>query len=232
VTSRLVFRDIEADALAGLLECTEMICELLSFCVTSKAGLWGYDFPAVNPSIVRYTMSGSIRTFRPPFDLRNGASIRGFLEMCYVNYRTLRGPRRLNIAVDYLNHIALPLAIEVRLTLLSVLLEHLKYTYGLMIGYHHFNRFMRETATPKGAIVTFRRLLTEMLAAQNMTPALSAIKNLRDELIHSGFSALSFDEMWQRHQEISTIVREYLLRLWGYHGDFFPFDLGGTRRIP
>ncbi len=235
VTSRLLIRDVEPANLPGILECIPLVCELLSFALTSRIGFCGYDCAVVNPAQVRYSTLGSIQSFRPPFSWMNGNSIKVFLETCYDNYKALRTPRLLNIATDLLNHAELPMAIEVHLTVLSVVLENLKHTFALHDGYPFIEGGFREkhiVAAPLGRPISFRRLLTEMLGVHGMTPALGPIKDLRNEIIHTGFSALSFQQKWAKQEEITTIIREYILRLVGYHGAFFPYDTNGPRIIP
>ena len=57
--------------------------------------------------------------------------------------------------------------------------------------------------------------------------------SLGNEIIHSGVSELSFEEQEEIYGECQDIAREYLLRSWGYSGDFQLYGGRGmsTKRI-
>lgn len=235
VTSELVFRNVTEADFDRIQATTEIICEMLSFALESRVGFHGYDFPERGALRQRIATVGTVETFRPPFFWKNGSQIKRFIEICYATYKNLRTPRTLNVAVDYLHQAALhTLAVEVKLCVLFVLLEHLKHTFALSQGYPFIKGFFRghgATAAAPGGKLSFRHLLTEMFAGVQMAPDLTPIIDLRNELIHSGLSSLAFQSKWSTAEEVETIIREYILRLLNYTGEFFPYTTTGPRVI-
>jgi len=54
-----------------------------------------------------------------------------------------------------------------------------------------------------------------------MTPDLSKIVQLRNDIVHSGITQLAVDKRVEIYLSTQDIVREYLLRLLDYQGDYF-----------
>ncbi len=65
------------------------------------------------------------------------------------------------------------------------------------------------------------------------SPNLSAIVKLRNEIIHSGISQISFEHQKEIYDNCQDLIREYFLRLLGYTGDFRLYSSHGmtTKRI-
>jgi hypothetical protein len=72
-----------------------------------------------------------------------------------------------------------------------------------------------------------------MLRLVDMRRVLKPVVALRNEIIHSGLSRKSHTRQWRMYERIQDLVREYLFRLLGYHGEFFTYASGGmaTRRV-
>jgi hypothetical protein len=102
-----------------------------------------------------------------------------------------------------------------------VLLENLKHTFALQNGYHFINNYFYDA---RGHRKTFKQLLKEMLNAVSMDPNLTNIINLRNEIIHSGISILTFDAKYNMYIACQNLFREYFLRLLNYRGEYFLVD--------
>jgi hypothetical protein len=81
---------------------------------------------------------------------------------------------------------------------------------------------------PSGEAWSFVSLLTEMFARVEMKPLLQEIKNLRDEIIHSGLSRTAGDEQDRIYEACQDFGREYILRLLNFMGCFFLHSGGET----
>ena len=81
---------------------------------------------------------------------------------------------------------------------------------------------------------SFKALLLDMFKQVNMpSPDLSAIVDLRNDIIHSGISQTSGDHQQDIYDNCQDLVREYLLRLLGYTGNFLLYSGRGmtSKRI-
>lgn len=136
-------------------------------------------------------------------------------------------PRALNVVVDYfVSTDSLFLPVELMLATSFILLENLKSTYAKHRGYPYRNGSYRK---PDGSSWSFQALLNEMFDSVGMRADLVDIKTLRNEIIHSGLSQLSFDEQYTIYEKCKELVTEYFLRLIGFSGKFFLYSSSGTR---
>jgi len=67
-----------------------------------------------------------------------------------------------------------------------------------------------------------------MFQEVEMNPTLTPIVELRNDLIHSGLSLKSHNEQTAIYNACQDMIREYILRLLGYTGDYFQFSTPNT----
>jgi hypothetical protein len=211
------------------------IVELLMFATVSEVRRGGYLMPGADPfersdAVVGVTLHGI-----PVLELADGANTKRYLESVWPKYVLLRNARRLDIAFEYFvlsQKGGQPL--EVKAAITFILLEHLKHTYARSVGYPFENgwnwRRRNAAGKPEGRL-GFKILLSEMFGAVGMTPSLEAAVDLRNELVHSGMTALSFDALHVLLSECQDLAREYLLRLLAYTGPYIPFSEPNSERI-
>jgi hypothetical protein len=53
---------------------------------------------------------------------------------------------------------------------------------------------------------------------------LKRIVKLRNEIIHSGLSQRSHPQGWVMYEKIHDLLREYILRLLGFHGTYLVYS--------
>ena len=213
----------------------DRIVELLMFATASEVRAAGYSMPGAEPSAVRISVVGVTLHGIPVLELADGANTRKYLENAWPKYVLLRETRQLNVAFEYLvlsQKGGQPL--EVKAAITFILLEHLKHTYARSVGYPFENgwnwRRRNAAGKPEGRL-GFKILLSEMFGAVGMTPSLEAAVDLRNELVHSGMTALSFDALHVLLSECQDLAREYLLRLLAYTGPYIPFSEPNSERI-
>jgi len=117
--------------------------------------------------------------------------------------------------------------IELKLVVLFVLLENLKHTFAVQQGYPFIKGSFRNqgaTSSKPGGQKSFKCLMNEMFAAVSMSPDVSRIIKLRNELIHSGILVLSFQEKKDIYEFCQDLIREYLLRLLDYKGEYLSYS--------
>ena len=213
----------------------DRIVELLMFATASEVRAAGYSMPGAEPSAVRISVVGVTLHGIPVLELADGANTRKYLENAWPKYVLLRETRQLNVAFEYLvlsQKGGQPL--EVKAAITFMLLEHLKHTYARSVGYPFekgWNWRRRNAAGEPEGRLSFKILLSEMFGAVGMTPSLEAAVKLRNDLVHSGMTALSLEALDGLFRECQDLAREYLLRLLAYTGPYLPFSEPNSERI-
>jgi hypothetical protein len=113
-----------------------------------------------------------------------------------------------------------------------VAFENLRYNWALDSGYPHIDGFFREkraTAAKPGHAVGLRRHLQEMFAEVGEAADVSRIVATRNEVIHTGLYGDVHN--YETYEFLETSLREYFLRLVGYHGSFMPYAGGSPAPI-
>ncbi|SDE76432.1 hypothetical protein SAMN05192589_1335 [Paracidovorax valerianellae] len=205
----------------------QRICWMLSFACTCRVIPYAYEYPADSGKKRVNSITTPARFFRPTFELTEGKNIRQFIEQCFPNYKQLEKSRKLRSVIDYLSQAEVKgQLMEVRSILSFITLENLKHSYANSKGYAFVGNYFRKTtgkATKKTPKYFFSDLATEMLNEVGMPAPASNIYSLRNELIHSGLSSLTFHEQLERYEDVHDLIREYLLRLLGYKGAYTPY---------
>ena len=66
-----------------------------------------------------------------------------------------------------------------------------------------------------------------MMKSAGMHKGLKQIVGLRNEIIHSGLSRKPHSQQWKMYERIQDIIREYLIRVLEYDGNFFTYASQG-----
>jgi hypothetical protein len=191
----------------------------LAFAVVSEVGALGYTYAHAQPTQQTRPFLGRICAGWPVIDIRSGQALRIFLEQAWPVYHAIEKKRQLNIVFDYfvLSQLSRQ-PIELQLVVTFVLLENLKSTYARERGIpFKKGKFRKPDEHQKE--YPFQALLEAMLLEVEMSPDLSKIVTLRNEIIHSGITQLDTNERIKIWGFAQDIVREYLLRLLGYKGE-------------
>jgi hypothetical protein len=224
-TTDLYVRNISEAQFVDIEMVASEIAELLSFATSSPVRKFGYDFG--NKGLKTGVM-GQIEYFRPAIDALRGDLIRSFLEKTWAKYHILRTRRNIKLAFSYYvlsQQSEQPM--ELLLVASFVLLENLKHHFALDKGYPFIRGFFRlagATLARPGPKKSFEQLLTEMLQEVGISPFLTPIIELRNDLIHSGLSVKPFSEQTAIYEACQDIIREYILKLLGYTGEYCRFS--------
>jgi len=214
---------------------TRNLAALLSFATCSDVRQYGYYFPHGDVIESSAWLWGETRYFWPVLDTSDGRRIREYLEQTWDTYVSLRDSRQLDAAFYYFVQSNRNVPLEMLLIVTFVLLESLKHSYARVAGYPFLKGHFRPLGAMRGhlgAAKGFEELLNEMLAAVGMSVSLTRIVGLRNEIIHSGLSQLEYEDKKRIYWNCQDILREYLLRLLGYHGQYRPMSTRGTAEIP
>lgn len=208
---------------------------LLSFATYSDVAYFGYKLGNIGE---QRSPVGRFRHYRPTFETGNGAAIKSFVEQTWPLFSRLWRKRKLNLIIRYLllaDRNEQPT--EVRLILSFVTLETLKTTYATSARIPLVKGQFRKISSPakpnpkKEPAYTFKELLRLMLREQRMgRTALTDIIRLRNTIIHRGMSAASHQRLWASYEACHDICREYILRLLGYKGFYWPYTLRNQPR--
>lgn len=227
-TSNVEVDGVNPNQVNKVLEILEDICWLLSFTCESKVVCYGHEF---EDSKHFKSIFGSANNFRPPIEIADGTAVKNFIEQTYPVFKKLNKKRKLKVIFDYLIHAdELNQPSEIRLLLLFTTLEGLKDTYAKELGLPYIDGFYRKASKKqgkKGETYKFEELLKIMMKSAGMYKGLKQIVELRNEIIHSGLSRKSHSQQWKMYERIQDIIREYLIRLLGYEGNFFTYSSRG-----
>jgi hypothetical protein len=231
-THDLIVENVEPSDLAKVERIVEEVTELLSFGTLSHVVKFGQQYDG---STNRRSVRGVALYFRPAFT--QGDEIRRLLELTWPTYRKLRRRRKLNVVMDYLVTGETGQPLEVKLLIVSAVLECLKSTYAKQAGYkYHKPAWRRISSPPKPnpknePIVNFEKLLREMFGKVGMRRPLRRLIQLRNDIVHNGVSARPHESQFTTYEYAQELAREYLLRLLGFHGQFYSYNTRTMRTI-
>jgi hypothetical protein len=202
--------------------------ELLSFACAAQIRKYAYKYDQVTPSEAGHAIPGVCQFGKPVLPRPVGdVAVRVFLEKTWANYHRLRDVRQLHVVIDYLalNQLrGIPQELQLMMTFTT--LENLKGTYAKSKGIPFIKPAFRKISNPpksdpaREPRYSFESLLGQMLLDMGMKPALSKVIELRNEIIHSGISQISFDQQNEILGFSQDLIREYLLRLLGFTGSY------------
>lgn len=232
-TSTVVVRGVRAEERDEVRELLEKLSYLLSFAGCSQVACYGWDHPEEPPiRNMHWATVARARFTKPTLAIRQPGAVRGYLESVWPEYVRVEETKDLRRSIEIFTIAEThSLPMELKLATIFILLENLKSTYARRRGYRFRGGRWEK---PNGDRAGFRDLLEEMLADEGMSsPHLGAVVRLRNDIIHSGVSELSFDEQDEIYGHCQDIAREYLLRSWGYTGEFQLYGGRGmtTKRI-
>lgn len=149
------------------------------------------------------------------------------------NYLRLERARKLPLVIDYLVRAEQPgQPMEIQLLIAFVVLENLKSTYAKSASIPFKKGFFRKIPRPQRGSDTysFEELLQLMFRDVGMRKGLKRIIRLRNQIIHSGVSHRTYS--WQRakYEHLQYLIREYLLRLMRYNGEYLTYRGRGDER--
>lgn len=172
---------------------------------------------------------GKFRFFRPVIDPRDGRAVREFLESVWPIYRRLKRQWRLPAIINYLLIADSPgQPVEVKLVLVSVILENIKTRYAKAAGKPFVNGFFIK---PNRRRYSFEELLSEALQSVGMRRPLRRIIRVRNQIVHTGLLDLPAERRSFYFEECMSIATEFVLRLLGYEGSFTVYRTLETREL-
>lgn len=224
-TSEIPVKNVTPNEVPKTLAVIDRICWLLSFAGLSRVLCYGYDYPDGGVHQVRHTVFGVAQFFRPTLEISDGSVIKSFVEQTYPDFVRLAKSRKLNVVIDYLLQAERQnQPTECRLIFAFVLLENLKDTYARSKAIPYLKGFFRKQPRPNGPKYSFEELLQMMFREVRMRRGLKRIVKLRNEIIHSGLSQKSHHQRWVMYEKIHDLLREYILRLLGFHGNYLVYS--------
>jgi hypothetical protein len=230
-TTDLFVRNVAEDSVERLRSVIGYTCDLLSFATESRVLPYFSEYPAGSGRWSSQSMTGTIQIWRPPFEETENA--KQLVDTCYDKYVELYGRRKLHVVIDYIHHSVMKgLAVEVQVGVACIAFENLRDSFARDDGYPHIDGYFQEKGTVKkdrSARVGIKRHLNEMFAAVGMKADTDRIVDTRNEVVHTGLYGQG--DVNEIHEFLETTLREYFLRLVGYHGTFVPYRGGSPTPI-
>lgn len=230
-TTQVLVKNVTPTEVEQVLIIVDRICWLLSFAGLSRVVRYGHDYLGEGIDKNRRTIVDATMYFRPTLEIHDGGLIKGFIEQTYPIYKEYEADRKLNVAIDYLLQAERPsIPTECKLVFAFVLLENLKHTFARSKRIPFIKGFFRKSPDFREQY-NFAELLNMMFSEVGMNPNLEQVIDLRNEILHSGLSARSHKESWGMYENIHDIIREYLLRILGYKGEYWLYSNEGGAKI-
>lgn len=220
------------------------LCWLLSFATHSPVMAYRYEYGGLvrgRDATHRYN------SWRPPFDI-GGPELATFINASWSHYQALKDSRALEGLIHLVVTSDAPgTLLETQVTTSVQCLECIK-TYFVLSQGHRFKVFEQTNGTFKGRSAhetTFENLLRLALedVGMRLPRDFEVIKKLRNAIVHRGFireqdsitghifGALGpgamHRTMFSTFEKIQDLIREYLLRLLAYQGQYRPYIHGG-----
>ena len=225
--AEILVENVGPQQVTATMEAIERICWLLAFATQSQVACYGHNYPDCTPHKLLNSIHRPGQEADHVINPADGAAIRKFVDQTYPQFKALESARSLKVVIDYMLQAARPgLPMECKLVFLSVLLENLKHTYGTQLQYAVKGGKFVDPVTK--ARLGFQDMMNLMFSAVGMTPGLQPLVDLRNEVLHTGVASLTHAQQKLQYDAATDLIREYLLRLLGFKGNFDVSPTGGS----
>ena len=225
--AEILVENVAPERVPATMEAIERICWLLAFATQSQVACYGHNYPDCTPHKVHNSIHRPGQNADPVIDPADSVAMRKFVDETYPQYKALESARSLKVVIDYMLQAARPgLPMECKLVFLSVLLENLKHTYGTHLQYAIKGGKFVDPVTK--ARLGFQDMMNLMFSAVGMAPGLQPLVDLRNEVLHTGVASLTHAQQKLQYDAATDLIREYLLRLLGFKGNFIVSPTGGS----
>ena len=225
--AEILVENVAPERVPATMEAIERICWLLAFATQSQVACYGHNYPDCTPHKLLNSIHRPGQEADHVINPADGAAIRKFVDQTYPQFKALESARSLKVVIDYMLQAARPgLPMECKLVFLSVLLENLKHTYGTHLQYAIKGGKFVDPVTK--ARLGFQDMMNLMFSAVGMAPGLQPLVDLRNEVLHTGVASLTHAQQKLQYDAATDLIREYLLRLLGFKGNFDVSPTGGS----
>ena len=225
--AEILVENVGPQQVTATMEAIERICWLLAFATQSQVACYGHNYPDCTPHKLLNSIHRPGQEADHVINPADGAAIRKFVDQTYPQFKALESARSLKVVIDYMLQAARPgLPMECRLVFLSVLLENMKQTYGTQLQYAIKGGKFVDPVTK--ARLGFQDMMNLMFSAVGMAPGLQPLVDLRNEVLHTGVASLTHAQQKLQYDAATDLIREYLLRLLGFKGNFDVSPTGGS----
>ena len=225
--AEILVENVGPQQVTATMEAIERICWLLAFATQSQVACYGHNYPDCTPHKLLNSIHRPGQEADHVINPADGAAIRKFVDQTYPQFKALESARSLKVVIDYMLQAARPgLPMECKLVFLSVLLENLKHTYGTHLQYAIKGGKFVDPVTK--ARLGFQDMMNLMFSAVGMAPGLQPLVDLRIEVLHTGVASLTHAQQKLQYDAATDLIREYLLRLLGFKGNFNVSPTGGS----
>jgi hypothetical protein len=219
------------------------LCWLLSFAHSSHVQAYHYSY---GKNAKGHNVQGTYNSWRPPFHSGVG-KVSDFIQQAWPNYQRLKSTRPLSAFIHMIGTSDLGAGLlEAQVSASVQCLESIKSYFAICEGRRYkITEARNGTFLLSGKEMSFEELLKLTLQDVGMTipSAFREIKRLRNALVHRGFiretdniTKFIFGNtpqggmhgaMFGVMEEAQDILREYMLRLLGYKGEWCAYSFRG-----
>ena len=215
-STRVVVYDVEEKDIGYYSDVISKLASLLSFITTSQVVYTAYEYPAGKIRQVLKVL-GRTDIMHHVLELHRGDEIKEFIVKTWEKFEDNYELRKLPLIFDYIFQAFSINTIETKLVFSYVTLESLKYTFAKEKGYTFSKGFFHDHNKKQ---LNINKLIEMMLSEIGIVFKINEITELRNDIIHSGYTEKTFDHNFKIFIYCQHIIRDYLIKLLGYKGDY------------
>ena len=201
--------DVEIDSCHSLII---KLTSLLSFILNSQVIYYGYEYSEEKRF---WAALGYTNIFYNVLENNRGDEIKDFITSTWEQFEYNYERRKLPLIFDYIFQAFSVNTIETKLVFSYVTLESLKYTFAKEKSFKFSNGCFRDQNSKR---LSFNDLIKMMLNEVDINFDVKEIIELRNDIIHSGYTEKTFDHNFKIFIYCQHIIRNYLIKLLGYKG--------------
>jgi hypothetical protein len=213
-STKVVISDVEKEDIGYYSDIILKLVSLLSFITTSQVVCLGFEYPAGKIRQI-FAVVGRTNIMHNVLELHRGDEIKEFIVSTWKKFEDNYDKRRLSLIFEFIFQAFSINTIETKLVFTYVTLESLKYTFAKSKGLRFKNGSFWKNKKQR---YNFEELINLMLLDVNINVDMKEFLELRNDIIHSGYTDKSFQENHRIFLICQHIIREYLIRLLGYEG--------------
>ena len=207
--AEILVENVAPERVPATMEAIERICWLLAFATQSQVACYGHNYPDGTPHKLLNSIHRPGQEADHVINPADGAAIRKFVDQTYPQFKALESARSLKVVIDYMLQAARPgLPMECKLQ------------YAIKGG-----KFVDPVTKAR---LGFQDMMNLMFSAVGMAPGLQPLVDLRNEVLHTGVASLTHAQQKLQYDAATDLIREYLLRLLGFKGNFDVSPTGGS----
>ena len=213
-TTKIIIHEVDESNIEEYSSLVLKLSTLLSFITNSQVVYYGYEYPAGQLKKI-WASFGRTNIYHNVIELHRGDEIKNFITSTWKSFNYNYERRKLPLIFSYIFEAFSFNTTETKLVFSYVILESLKFTYAKEKGFTFYRGYFRDNSNKK---LNFNILIEMMLKEFNIVFNVKEITELRNDIIHSGYTEKDPNHNFKIFIYCQNLIRTYLIKLLGYNG--------------